>query len=79
MGPWFHLNLCCFGSCIDAPVPDGPAVGGWDGWASLHTYAWDSTGRPVTIDSVSLTYDAFGRMVEQNRSGSYTEIAYGPG
>jgi RHS repeat-associated protein len=43
---------------------------------SLHTYAWDSAGRPVTIDSVSLTYDALGRMVEQNRSGTYTQIVY---
>ncbi len=35
-------------------------------------------GRPVTIDGVGLTYDALGRMVEQNRSGAYTEIVYGP-
>ncbi|PYV24820.1 MAG: hypothetical protein DMG27_11950 [Acidobacteria bacterium] len=25
-----------------------------------------------------MTYDALGRMVEQNRSGSYTQIVYGP-
>jgi RHS repeat-associated protein len=43
-----------------------------------HTYAWDANGNPVTIDTVSVTYDALGRMVEQNRSGSYTEIVYGP-
>ena len=29
-------------------------------------------------DSVSLAYDALGRMVEQNRSGTYEEIAYAP-
>jgi RHS repeat-associated protein len=45
----------------------------------LHTYAWDANGRPVTVDGVGLTYDALGRMVEQNRSGVYTEIVYGPG
>jgi RHS repeat-associated protein len=44
----------------------------------LHTYAWDAEGRPVTIDTVGATYDALGRMVEQNRSGTYTEIAYAP-
>jgi RHS repeat-associated protein len=44
---------------------------------SLHTYAWDANGRPVTIDGVGVTYDALGRMVEQNRSGTYTEIVYG--
>jgi RHS repeat-associated protein len=44
----------------------------------LHTYAWDANGRPVTADGVVLTYDALGRMVEQNRSGAYTEIVYGP-
>jgi hypothetical protein len=30
-----------------------------------HTYSWDSAGNPRTIDGVSLTYDALGRMVEQ--------------
>jgi RHS repeat-associated protein len=44
----------------------------------LHTYAWDAAGRPVTIDGVGATYDAIGRMVEQNRSGTYTEIVYAP-
>ena len=43
-----------------------------------HTYNMDSAGRPVSVDSVNLTYDAFGRMVEQNRSGGYTQIVYGP-
>jgi RHS repeat-associated protein len=43
-----------------------------------NTYAWDSNGRPVTLDGVGLTYDALGRMVEQNRSGVYTQIVYGP-
>jgi RHS repeat-associated protein len=45
---------------------------------TLHTYAWDAAGRPVTADSVGLTYDALGRMVEQNRSGVYSEIVYTP-
>jgi RHS repeat-associated protein len=43
-----------------------------------HTYSWDSEGRPATIDSVNLTYDALGRMVEQNRSGVYTQFVYAP-
>src|SRR5207253_1412773 len=30
------------------------------------------------VDGVSVTYDALGRMVEQNRSGVYSEIAYAP-
>ena len=29
--------------------------------------------------TVGLTYDALGRMVEQNRNGTYTQIVYGPG
>ncbi|MDP9262810.1 MAG: RHS repeat-associated core domain-containing protein, partial [Acidobacteriota bacterium] len=45
---------------------------------SLHTYTWDAEGRPVTVDSVSLTYDALGRMAEQNRSGVYSQIVYAP-
>ena len=45
---------------------------------SLHAYAWDSDGNSVTIDSIGLTFDALDRMVEQNRSGSYTQIVYAP-
>jgi RHS repeat-associated protein len=44
----------------------------------LHTYTWNAAGRPVTIDSVSVAYDALNRMVEQNRSGTYSEIVYSP-
>jgi RHS repeat-associated protein len=43
-----------------------------------HSYTWDAEGTALSIDTVNLTYDALGRMVEQNRSGSYTEIVYGP-
>ena len=32
----------------------------------------------MTIDAVGLTYDALGRMAEQNRSGAYTQIVYAP-
>jgi RHS repeat-associated protein len=44
----------------------------------LHTYTLDANGSPVTIDTVGVTNDALGRMVEQNRTGSYTEIVYAP-
>jgi len=44
----------------------------------LHQYAWDAAGRPVTIDGVGITYDALGRMVEQNHSGAYTQVVYAP-
>jgi RHS repeat-associated protein len=44
----------------------------------LHSYAWDAFGKPITIDGVGITYDALGRMVEQNRSGAYTQIVYAP-
>jgi RHS repeat-associated protein len=43
-----------------------------------HTYAWDSSSKAITVDSVNATYDALGRMVEQNRSGTYTQLVYGP-
>ncbi len=32
--------------------------------------------RPTTIDTVTVTYDALGRMVEQAKSSSYTQIVY---
>lgn len=45
---------------------------------TAHSYNWNSEGSATTIDSVTLTYDAMGRMIEQNRSGAYTQILYGP-
>jgi RHS repeat-associated protein len=50
---------------------------------NYHSYAWDADGHAISIDAgmsdaVSLTYDALGRMVEQNRSGVFTQIAYSP-
>jgi RHS repeat-associated protein len=45
---------------------------------SNHTYAWDADGNSVTVDSVGLTFDALDRMVEQNRSGSHTQIVCDP-
>ncbi len=50
---------------------------------TIHTYTWDVEGHPLTVDSgqsygVSLTFDAFGRMVEQHRTAGYTQIAYSP-
>jgi RHS repeat-associated protein len=45
---------------------------------SAHSYTWDAEGHVASVDSVGLTYDALGRMVEQNRSGSYTQIVYAP-
>jgi RHS repeat-associated protein len=44
----------------------------------VHTYTLDANGSPVTIDTVGVTNDALGRMVEQDRSGSYTDIVYAP-
>ena len=43
-----------------------------------HTYAWDADGKSVTADGAGLTFDALDRMVEQNRSGTYTQIVYAP-
>jgi RHS repeat-associated protein len=43
-----------------------------------HSYSWDSEGNPLTIDAVGLTYDALGRMVEQARGTTYSQIVYGP-
>jgi RHS repeat-associated protein len=50
---------------------------------TFHHFTWDADGHAITVDSglsdaVSLTYDALGRMAEQNRSGSYTQIVYAP-
>lgn len=48
----------------------------------LNQYSWDANGRPVTVanssGSVSVTYDALGRMIEQDKGGSYYEMVYAP-
>jgi RHS repeat-associated protein len=44
----------------------------------VHSYAWDANARPVTADGVGLTYDALGRIVEQNKSGAYYQMVYAP-
>ena len=46
--------------------------------APLKPKAGLSGHRPVSVDGVGLTYDALGRVVEQNRSGSYTQVVYAP-
>jgi len=43
-----------------------------------HNYTWDSDGRPHTINSVTLVYDALDRMVEQQSGSGNNEIIYGP-
>jgi hypothetical protein len=43
---------------------------------SIRMYIWDAEGRPVTIGTVTLTYDALGRMVQQQSGSSYTQIVY---
>src|SRR5260370_39834333 len=39
----------------------------------------DLGGKPMTGEFCDLTYDALGRMGEQNLSGAYTQIVYSPG
>ena len=51
---------------------------------NLNTYTWDpnwgtmTTVTPSGGSAVTSTYDALGRMVENNAGGSYTEFVYGP-
>jgi YD repeat-containing protein len=46
-------------------------------------YTWDADGHPISIgnvnqSSVGAAYDALGDVVEQNRSGAYTQVVYAP-
>jgi len=43
-----------------------------------NSYSYDAEGRPITAAGVQTTFDAFGRALEQNRSGSYAQIVYAP-
>lgn len=44
----------------------------------LNTYSWDAYGRPTVVNSVDVTYDAFGRAVEYDKSGTYSHVQYSP-
>src|SRR5260370_10668820 len=76
---------CCGGSgtnCTGGFIPTYDNNGNVTN-DSFHTYAWDADGHAITIDAgqsgaVSVSYDALGRMVEQNRSSVYTQIVYAP-
>ncbi len=48
-----------------------------------NSYAWDADSNTVGFNlggsaPISITYDAFGRAVERNNSGTYQEILYSP-
>jgi len=46
---------------------------------TFHNYTWDAAGHMISADAVGLTYDALGRLVEENNSGVYTEYVYALG
>ncbi len=43
-----------------------------------HIYTWQADGAVASVDTVLLTYDALGRVVEQALGSSYTQIVYSP-
>jgi RHS repeat-associated protein len=43
-----------------------------------HTYGWDAENKLTAIDTLGLTFDALGRMVEQANGAAYTQILYAP-
>lgn len=45
---------------------------------TMHTFAWDVYGLPSSIDGITMTYDALGRMVERNNAGTITQVVYTP-
>lgn len=46
---------------------------------SMHTFTWDVYGLPASIDGITTTYDALGRVVERDTNGTITQVAYTPG
>jgi RHS repeat-associated protein len=45
---------------------------------SFDTYNWDAFGDAITVGGIGETYDAFGRLVESNNAGTYTQYLYAP-
>jgi len=44
-----------------------------------HAYLWQGDGSVSKIDSIALTYDAMGRVVEQKNGTANTQLIYSPG
>jgi RHS repeat-associated protein len=66
------------GSCYPSYDADGEVLND-----CLNSYTWDAYGRPLTVyttggTNVGVTYDALGRIVEQNRNGAFTQMMYSP-
>ena len=40
--------------------------------------SYDAEGRPVTVNSISVLYDALNRPLEMNQGGTYTQTVYSP-
>jgi RHS repeat-associated protein len=70
---WLTNHMTAIGSSTPTYDANGNVTNDF-----LHAYSWDALGRPVTIDGVGVTYDALGLMVEQSKSGTYSEIVYAP-
>jgi RHS repeat-associated protein len=65
-----------------ATLPGGTPTYDADGnvtYDGSHNYSSDADGNSISIDTTAFTFDALDRMVEQNRSGSYTQVVYSPG
>jgi len=46
---------------------------------NLNTYSWDPNyGNPLSVNTTNLTYDALGRLVEQQNGSTSTQILYSP-
>jgi RHS repeat-associated protein len=54
-------RMASVGSCTPSYDANGNVLNN-----CLHTYTWDSKGRLASVDGVTITYDAFGRSVEQS-------------
>ena len=46
---------------------------------TFHTYSWSAFGEMTSIDSGTITHDAFGRSVEYANGSTIRQFLYGPG
>ena len=80
-------RMACVGSMNDPNCTSGFRPS-YDGNGNVlndnfHSYTWDADGHAITVDAgqsdaVSLAYDALGRIVEQTRGSTHTQIVYSP-
>jgi hypothetical protein len=81
---WTYFFVCEPAECVFlswATIPSGTLS--YDANGNLtsdgtYTYGWDAEGNLITVSGVTGTFDALGRRLEVDISGTYEQMVYPP-